>query len=125
MGFWIFCTGMVLLTPGVTLFFGWRFQKKPPKTINSFYGYRTARSMKNQETWGFAHRYCGRLWFRIGLVLLPVSLLAMLPVLGQESSLVGIWCCVVVLIQVVVLVGSLFPVERALKQTFDEFGRKR
>lgn len=125
MGFWLFCTIMVLLTPGVMLFFGWRFQKKPPKTINSLYGYRTTRSMKSQETWDFAHRYCGQLWFRIGLVLLPVSLLAMFPVLGGETGLVGIWCCVVVLIQVVVLVGSLFPVERALKQTFDEFGRKR
>ena len=23
----------------------------PPKKINHFYGYRTSRSMKNQETW--------------------------------------------------------------------------
>jgi len=25
--------------------------KHPPKSINAIYGYRTARSMKNDETW--------------------------------------------------------------------------
>ena len=125
MGFWIFCTAMVMLTPAVMLLFGRRFQKKPPKTINSLYGYRTTRSMKNQDTWDFAHRTCGRLWFRLGLVLLPVSLLAMLTVLGRGTTPVGMACFVVVMIQMAVLVGSLFPVERALKKTFDDFGRKR
>lgn len=125
MGFWIFCTAMVLLTPAVMLLFGRRFQKKPPKTINSLYGYRTTRSMKNQDTWDFAHRTCGKLWFRLGLALLPVSLLAMLTVLGRGTTPVGMACFVVVMIQMAVLVGSLFPVERALKKTFDDFGRKR
>ena len=125
MGFWIFCTAMVMLTPAVMLLFGRRFQKKPPKTINSLYGYRTTRSMKNQDTWDFAHRTCGRLWFKLGLALLPVSLLAMLTVLGWGTTLVGTACFVVVMIQMAVLVGSLFPVERALKKTFDDFGRKR
>ena len=125
MGFWIFCTAMFLLTPAVMLLFGWRFQKKPPKTINGLYGYRTARSMKSQETWDFAHRTCGRLWSRLGLVLLPVSLLAMLAVLGRGTAPVGLACFVIVMIQMAVLVGSLFPVERALKKTFDDFGRKR
>lgn len=125
MGFWIFCTAMVLLTPAVVLLFGRRFQTKPPKTINSLYGYRTTRSMKNQDTWDFAHRTCGRMWFKLGLALLPVSLLAMLTVLGWGTTLVGTACFVVVMIQMAVLVGSLFPVERALKKTFDDFGRKR
>ena len=125
MGFWIFCTAMVLLTPVVMLLFGRRFQKKPPKTINSLYGYRTTRSMKNQDTWDFAHRTCGKLWFKLGLALLPVSLLAMLTVLGRGTTPVGMACFVVVMIQMAVLVGSLFPVERALKKTFDDFGRKR
>ena len=30
--------------------------------------------MKNQDTWLFAHQYCGRLWLRWGLVLLPATL---------------------------------------------------
>ena len=61
MGFWLFCTASSLLIPLVMLFFGRRFLTKPPKSINSLYGYRTARSMKNQQTWDFAHRVCGKL----------------------------------------------------------------
>lgn len=125
MGFWLFCTASCLLVPAVMLYFGWRFLKKPPKHINSFYGYRTSRSMKNQQTWDFAHQVCGRLWFRWGLVLLPLSLLAMLLVMGKDVEELGLWLIGVTVIQVVVLLGSIVPVERALKKNFDQFGRKR
>ena len=125
MGFWVFCTASCLLVPAVMLSFGWRFLKKPPKHINSFYGYRTSRSMKNQQTWDFAHQVCGRLWFRWGLVLLPLSLLAMLLVLGKDVEELGVWLMGVTVIQIVVLLGSIVPVERALKKNFDQFGRKR
>ena len=86
MGFWLFCTASSLLIPLVMLFFGRRFLTKPPKSINSLYGYRTARSMKNQQTWDFAHRVCGKLWPRAGAVMLPLSLLAMLPALGHRGD---------------------------------------
>lgn len=125
MGFWLFCTASCLLVPAVMLYFGWRFLKKPPKHINSFYGYRTSRSMKNQQTWDFAHQVCGRLWFRWGLVLLPLSLLAMLLVMGKDVEELGLWLIGVTVIQVVVLLGSIVPVERALKKNFDQFDRKR
>ncbi len=125
MGFWLFCTVSCLLVPAVMLYFGWRFLKKPPKHINSFYGYRTSRSMKNQQTWDFAHQVCGKLWFRWGLVLLPLSLLAMLLVPGKDAEELGLWLMGVTVIQVVVLLGSIVPVERALKKNFDQFGRKR
>ena len=81
--------------------------------------------MKSQEAWNFAHRTCGRLWFKLGLVLLPVSVAAMVPSLGRGTDAVGIWCCVVEAVLLVVLMGSIVPVERALKQNFDDFGRKR
>ena len=114
-----------LLIPLVMLFFGRRFLTKPPKSINSLYGYRTARSMKNQQTWDFAHRVCGKLWSRAGAVMLPLSLLAMLPALGRGTEETGMWCIPVTGVQLAVLVGSMFPVERALKENFDQFGRKR
>ena len=125
MGFWIFCLVMCLLIPAVMIGIGWLFRYRPPKTINGLYGYRTARSMKNQQTWRFAHETCGRLWFRFGLVLLPVSIAAMLPSLGRGTDTVGLWCVGVVLVQTALLVSSIFPVERALKRTFDDYGRKR
>ena len=51
MAFWLFLTAMDLLIPAIMVGIGARFLKHPPKTINALYGYRTARSMKNQETW--------------------------------------------------------------------------
>ncbi len=71
MGFWLFCTVCGLLIPAVMLFFGQRFLNKPPKKINSLYGYRTSRSMKNQQTWDCAHQVCGKIWFRVGVATLP------------------------------------------------------
>ena len=119
MGFWLYCTAMCLLIPGVMLYFGRRFLNKPPKTIHSVYGYRTRRSMKNQQTWDFAHQVCGKLWVRVGAVLLPLSLLAMLPALGRDAEAVGIWCIPVVGVQLAVIIGTIFPVEKALKRKFD------
>lgn len=125
MGFWLFCAVMCLMIPGVVLFFGRRFLKHPPKNINSLYGYRTTRSMRSQESWDFAHETCGRLWVRLGMVLLVLSLIALALVFGQDVETVGIVSGVLTAVQTVVLVGSIFPVERALKRNFDDFGRKK
>ena len=123
-GYWIFCLSMDLLTPVMMIVFGWLFLKKPPKTINHVYGYRTSRSMKNQQTWDFAHKTCGRIWFRGGIVLTILSVPPMLIVLGRGVSTIGIICSVVVGVQIIVMFVTLFPVERALKQNFDQYGRK-
>ena len=125
MGFWLFVTAMDLLIPAIMLYFGRRFQKKPPEKINHIYGYRTSRSMKNQETWRFAHETCGRLWVRLGAVLLLLSLAAAAMTFGRGVETAGIVSAVVVVVQVVVVIGSIVPVERALKRNFDDQGRKR
>ena len=124
MGFWLYCTAMCLLVPTLMLYFGWRFLNRPPKKINALYGYRTSRSMKNQQTWDYSHQVCGKLWFRAGAVMLPLSLLAMLPGLGKDTQALGIWLMGVVLVQVVVMIATIFPVEKALKRKFDKFGRR-
>ena len=125
MGFWLFVTAMDLLVPAIMLYFGRRFQKKPPEKINHIYGYRTSRSMKNQETWRFAHETCGRLWVRLGAVLLLLSLAAAAMTFGSGVETAGIVSAVVVVVQMVVVIGSIVPVERALKRNFDDQGRKR
>lgn len=64
--FWLFTLVTALLIPVCMLFLGRRFQKNPPKTINSGFGYRSARSMRSQAAWDFAQVYSGRFWFRAG-----------------------------------------------------------
>ena len=125
MVFWLYCSGMNLLLPVVMILLGVRFQRHPPRKINALYGYRTARSMRSQETWRFAHRVCGQLWVVLGGVLLVISLAAAPVALGWGSGAVSTASLALVGVELAVLVGSIFPVERALKKHFDQFGRRK
>lgn len=66
MWFWWFLFCCDLLVPVTMIVSGRIMWKHPPKNINGLMGYRTSRSMKNMDTWLFAHDYCGRLWWKIG-----------------------------------------------------------
>ncbi len=125
MGFWLFMLVMDLLFPATMIGIGKSFQKAAPKDINPVYGYRTAMSMKNRDTWEFAHHHCGRLWFRMGLVLLPVNLIPMLLVIWQSEDVVGNVGTVLCIINLVVIIASIFPTEAALRKTFDQDGNRR
>lgn len=120
MGFWIFMLIMDVMIPLMMIAFGRLFLKHPPKEINAVFGYRTSRSMKNKDTWEFAHRYCGKLWFRCGLVLLPLSAAGLLPAMGKEEGATGIAGSIVCTVQILVLIGSIYPVEKALKKKFGQ-----
>lgn len=125
MGFWFFMLVSDLLIPAIMIGFGYLFLKRPPKTVNYLFGYRTTRSMKNQDTWLFAHLYCGRLWFRWGLILLPPTVIPLLLVMGQPEGTVSAVGTVICLLQMIPLVGCIFPTEAALKRTFDSNGNRR
>ena len=122
MGFWIFMLLMDLLIPLTMIGFGRLFLTKAPKKINYIYGYRTTMSMKNKNTWEFAHKFCGKLWFKWGLILLPVSVIPLIFVLHGSVDTIGIVGGIVCIVQLVPLVGSIFPTEAALKKTFDANG---
>lgn len=122
--FWIFVLAMDLLIPGVMIGFGKEFQKNPPAEINPGYGYRTAMSSKNQDTWDFAQRCMGKVWYQAGRWLLLPSLLPLLLVLRQDVGTVGAVGLAVSGVQLVVMLGSILVVERALKKTVDKNGKK-
>lgn len=124
-GFWIFMFLMDLLIPATMIGFGWMFLHNPPKNINATFGYRTTMSMKNQDTWDFAHRYCGKLWYRMGLGLLPVTVLFSLLLFGREIAVVGLYGIVFAMLQCIPLAGVVIPTERALKRTFDQNGLRK
>ena len=125
MGFWIFMLVMDLLFPAIMIFMGRYFMKSSPKEINYIFGYRTNMSMKNKDTWDFAHKYIGKLWFYLGLILVPITVIPMLLVIGNNEytiSMVGSIICIVAL---VVLIVSIIPTERALKNAFDKDGNRK
>ena len=89
MGFWIYMLIIDLLLPLTMIGFGKCFLKTAPKNINTVFGYRTSMSMKNKDTWIFAHKYCGKIWFISGLIMLPLSVVVMMLVIGGSENLVG------------------------------------
>ena len=114
--YWLFMLAMDLLVPACMIGFGKRFLKSAPQKINPFFGYRTTMS--------FAHSFCGQLWVQCGKVLLAASVIAMLFFLGKDIGTVSAAGTAVCIVQTVVMVGTLFPVELALKKTFDKDGNR-
>ena len=125
MGFWIFMLIVDLLIPFTMIWFGRYFLKKAPKEINMVFGYRTAMSMKNEETWEFAHKYCGKIWYVWGLIMLPVTVLFLLLTIGKSENCVGTVGGITCMVQLISLIGSIFPTEIALKRNFDINGKRR
>lgn len=125
MGFWFFMMISDLLIPITMIGFGKSFMKKAPKEINAAYGYRTSMSMKNKDTWEFAHQTCGKLWYISGLILLPISIIPMVTVIGQSEDTVGALGGIICMIQMIPLIGSILPTEIALRRTFDHHGYRR
>ena len=125
MAFKIFNYICNLLIPMVMFAFGHVFVNRPPGSINMAYGYRTKRSMKNQETWDFAHEYCGRIWKNAGGIMLVISILISLAVFFMDDDSTGYLSLILEHVQIVILIGSIYPVEKALKRNFDENGNRR
>ena len=125
MGFWLFMLIMDLLIPFTMIVFGKYFVKNVPKEINAVFGYRTAMSMKNKDTWESAHKYCGNIWYKSGYIMLPVSVAVMLTVIGKSVNIIGTVGGILSAVQLLPLVGSVIPTEIMLKKTFDENGNRR
>ena len=118
MGLWWFMLVCDLLTPLLVLPAGLWLKKSPPKQPNELSGYRTRRSRQSPEAWQFAQQYCGKVFVRLSLALLPVTVLVHLFFLRSDTRTLSILCLVVVSVQALVLLSSVFFVERALKRNF-------
>ena len=125
MGFWLFMLAMGLLFPAIMILFGAVFTKTAPKKINYIFGYRTDMSMKNRDTWEFAHKHIGKLWFRLGLLLIPLTVIPMLCVIAKTENVVGAVGLIVGFINTIVLIVPIFFTEKALNRTFDKDGKRK
>ena len=73
-------------------------------------------SMKNKDTWEFAHKYCGKVWYVCGMVMLPITVIFMLLVIGKNEDCVGSIGGIICGVQLIPLIGSILPTEIALKR---------
>ena len=114
-----------LIIPAVMLFGGHMMKTCPPRSISRWVGFRTALSMKNADTWAFAHACCGRVWWKAGWISLALSVLVQLPFAKASEETLETLALVMVLAQSFMLLGTVVYVQRELKLMFDERGRRR
>jgi uncharacterized membrane protein len=87
--------------------------KFPPKKINQLYGYRTPRSMKNQESWDFTQQYSSIKMIKGGLFLFFFSFLKIVIPFSESVELIlGFGSLLLVIIYFIV------STEKAIKKKF-------
>lgn len=109
--------GHLLFGP-LMLAFSFYYIKYPPKEVNSLYGYRTQRSMRNQDCWEFANRYSAKLMWKTSLLTCVVQAVGILT-LSAESVILS-----AAIVLILGLFYSIYLTEKALKNTFDKEGNR-
>ncbi len=115
-----------MLIPATMYFAGKMMRDNPPERINGFYGYRTSMSRKNRDTWAFAHDHAGKLWVKIGRIMLVVTVAAHIPLYFTENEdTLSIISLIIVGLQLTALLASIIPTEKALKENFNADGTRK
>ncbi|MBL7831661.1 MAG: SdpI family protein [Saprospiraceae bacterium] len=90
----------------------------PPKKPNNLYGYRTTRSMKNQDVWEFANDFSSKSFIASGLGMTLVTLICWNQ---SEENFV-----LINLVSLLVGLGlSIYMTERQIKKYFDSEGNRK
>ena len=124
MWFWWLMLACNIIVRFITIFTGWFMWKRPHIEINRIIVYRTKRSMYNNDTWKFAHNFCGKLWWIMGWIILGISVAVLIPFIHSTDLTIGIAVLVSVAVQCLILVLSMIPTEIALKKTFFDNGTR-
>ena len=125
MGMWLLMLGCNLLIPAVMLIAGRLFMKSAPREVNWIIGYRTVMSMKNRDTWQFAHEVVGKFWFQWGWAALGITVVSMLPVLGKSEDLTAAVGLAAMAVQMIPLIAVIPHTEKVLRNTFDKDGNRK
>lgn len=108
-----------LLFQGILfLVLGFYYLKRPPKKINHWYGYRTRRSMANQEIWDFANRQSAKDFWRVAVAVMLTGIL-LLPFDFFLKVFIQL---------LVLLIGigiSVWHTEKEISKRFDKNGNKK
>lgn len=92
---------------------------------NPFIGYRTALSMRNQDTWDFANADCARRFQKAGPWMAAASFAVMLCVMAAPPDIQTAVLLVVMGAQVACVCIEAWLVEKDLRRTFDKDGTRR
>lgn len=125
MGFWIFMLIMNLLIPLTMIILGKKYRDNPPQNRKGLSGYRSGRSIKNQDTWIFSQKLFGKFWFLEGIIILIPSVTAMIFIYGKAIDKISLIGGMITALQgVVMILPTYFFIEQALKKNFDKDGNR-
>jgi len=96
----------------------------PPKKINSIYGYRTPRSIKNQSNWDFAQKLGGKFMLIFGFIIFLVQITVGYFISGytrDQSIVLPIQGAILVLLPVIMLLVCEKQLENFEKTYIQKF----
>lgn len=110
---------VIFILPILLVLSGFLMFKYPPRKINYFIGYRTFKSMKNENVWKVANYYCGKLWVKIGIIMFFIALLLVILVWFKLIKFTEDILVITVFGEICAMLSSVWIVERKLKNMND------
>ncbi len=107
---------VVMLAPTAMLIVGLMWKISPPPYQSKGLAYSTELTQKDPDAWVMAHRYCSRLWLRIGIITGGASAILMLLFKENYSSF---WLWLIVG-QMALFCVSVFMIDLLLKNIFSD-----
>lgn len=86
------------------------YNKYPPRKINSLYGYRTLRSMKNKANWEYSNRLGATYMLWVGVLSVVVGTAITMLIDSEYTGIIN------VIITCVALIGTIPVIESKLKK---------
>ena len=121
----IFYFIVLLLIPATMIVIGYVWKNHPPNTINCIYGYRTTMSMKNQDTWDFAHMQMSKYWPYLGWSMGIISMILLYMFRNYDLEKLSYAVIYITIFQTVGLLIPLPIVEYQLKKNFNKDGSRK
>ena len=105
----------IFIIPIMIIVIGYLMNQYPPKKPNWFVGYRTRKSMKNDDVWKVANKYCGEIWIKMGLLMLIIAIILYILVRFEVFNFTENLLIIVTISEVIILVQTIFIVENKIK----------
>jgi uncharacterized membrane protein len=108
----------VLTTNGLLFILSIIFSKFPPKKINNLYGYRSHRSMLNQDIWDFSNTVFNKEFIKYSVISFAVAILFAFY-FGEKTS----WQPMILVLLTIIV--TVMKTEKAITNTFTEEGKRK
>lgn len=108
----------VLSTNGLLFALSLVFLFFPPKKINNWYGYRTHKSMQNQDIWNFSNKTFNQSFYKYA----GVSFLAAMALATFSTSALTWQPMLLIMLSIL---ASIIKTEKAISTHFTDEGKRK